>query len=485
MNEYEELFLFLNLPNDGMIKIDKVEEMNNVKYVHISRIAQNTYCDICGCKMHSKGIYTRKVNHQILQDNTKLYLIVHQRKWRCTNPACNQYMNESFPFLIPYSHSSTLVPLLVLEAMKDLNRTTASIARQFNLSDTQVHDIFTAYVDLSRLELPEIISIDEVFIDISEKEKYALVIMDFKTGEIIDILHNRWEKTTAQYFYKIPLEERKKVKYIISDAYNSYMDYPKKYFPNASSILDSFHVSKQLISKLNEYVNKVLKRYKEKDEKKLKEKNDKNNLDNKTIKDSQEVILLRSYRWVLLKNRDEINYSTKKHYHHLLGMNVDTATIEKKFLELDPSFKKLRNLKEMYIDFNHTFFETYEETAIEFDKLIAIFEASDQYIFRDFADTLKKYYKEILASLTVVEVKRRTQDEQTKYYSRLSNGPMESFNRKPKDYKRNARGFSNFDYTRNRILWATRSCVSIRGIPKTRKQIHKYEGKPRGKYNKQ
>ncbi|WP_295754409.1 transposase [uncultured Holdemanella sp.] len=39
------------------------------------------------------------------------------------------------------------------------------------------------------------------------------------------------------------------------------------------------------------------------------------------------------------------------------------------------------------------------------------------------------------------------------YYARLSNGPMESFNRKPKDLKRDSRGFSDFNYTRNRILW--------------------------------
>ena len=51
---------------------------------------------------------------------------------------------------------------------------------------------------------------------------------------------------------------------------------------------------------------------------------------------------------------------------------------------------------------------------------------------------------------------------------------MESFNRKPKDYKRNTRGSSNFDYTRNRILWSTRVNPPILGIPKTHDQIHSY-----------
>ena len=66
-------------------------------------------------------------------------------------------MNESFPFVEKYKQSTSLIPLLVLEAMKDLNRSAVSVAKQFNISDTQVHDIFTAYVDLPRLLLPEIL----------------------------------------------------------------------------------------------------------------------------------------------------------------------------------------------------------------------------------------------------------------------------------------------------------------------------------------
>ena len=59
---------------------------------------------------------------------------------------------------------------------------------------------------------------------------------------------------------------------------------------------------------------------------------------------------------------------------------------------------------------------------------------------------------------------------------------MEGFNRKPKDYKRNSRGFSNFDYTRNHILWSTRKNPTIRGVPKSYKQVHSYQNKPRGPY---
>ena len=93
--------------------------------------------------------------------------------------------------------------------------------------------------------------VEEVYINISEKEKCALVLMDFETGEIIDILHNRWKNTAEKHFRSIPYQERKNVKLIISDGYQAYIDFPKEYFPNALSIIDSFHVTKFLIYLLN------------------------------------------------------------------------------------------------------------------------------------------------------------------------------------------------------------------------------------------
>ena len=87
---------------------------------------------------------------------------------------------------------------------------------------------------------------------------------------------------------------------------------PEEYFPNAVTILDSFHVVKVIISRMNTYIYKVMKRYKKRDEQRLKEKNHNTNRDDKSIKTSKEVILLQNYKWVILKNHDEINYSTKR-----------------------------------------------------------------------------------------------------------------------------------------------------------------------------
>lgn len=49
------------------------------------------------------------------------------------------------------------------------------------------------------------------------------------------------------------------------------------------------------------------------------------------------------------------------------------------------------------------------------------------------------------------------------YDSRLSNGPIESLNRKAKDLKRSGRGYRNIGHLRNRFLFSTRYDPTLNG----------------------
>ena len=210
---------FLNIEDKDII-ISKILIDGNTKIIYLEKILKVEYCPACSSRMHSKGKYIRKINNTILQDGYQLKLIVTQRKWRCNNPQCNLYFNDQFNFISKYKQSSNITPYMILNEMKNIHITTADVARKYNISDTSVHYIFLQYLNIKRLPLPEIISVDEVFLDIDYKHRYALVIMDFDSSEIIDILPNRWEETTNAYFLSIPLEERKNVKYLICDMYN-------------------------------------------------------------------------------------------------------------------------------------------------------------------------------------------------------------------------------------------------------------------------
>jgi len=408
--------------------------------------------------MHSRGIKQRKINHPVMQDNYRLQLLLKQRRWRCTNPECQYEMNEGFRFVGKHRRNTNATDLLIVEAFRDLNITAAAVARKFHLSDTQVLDVFDRYVKLDRLPLTDAISVDEVHVDMDRNCKYALIIQDFYTGDPIDMLRSRRSEITEPYFASIPREERLRVKYLISDMYNQYIQYVNRYFPNAVPVVDSFHVIQWLIRQLENFIRELLKRFKERD--RIRQAQLSMDLHREVkLPVSDEVYLLQNYRWFLLKNQKSITYYHAPVFDYHFRYYMNTYDYERKFFDINPHLKEMRDFKEMYISFNDRYAGDPEGASKQLDWLIAFYLNCGNGIFAEFARLLQEYHDPVINSFVMVS----KVGPGGLYDARLSNGPIESINRKVKDLKRMGRGFRNFEHMRNRFLFATRNNPVING----------------------
>lgn len=443
--------------NDIIIKDVIIQGQTKTLTLETPPIAH--YCPLCGYRMHSRGIKSRTINHPILQDNYKLILLLRQRRWRCTNPECLYDIRESFKFVNKGRRTTNATDMLIVYAYKDLMASSASIAKRFHVSDSHVHDVFDRYVKLDRLPLSDIISVDEVFLDMDDNCKYALVIQDFYTGDPIDLLRSRRTNVTEPYFVSIPVEERNAVRYLISDMYNQYISYVDKYFPNAVPVVDSFHVVQWITRKIDNYIRQQTRMYKQRD----RERQEQLEFQQQrpiSLPISDEVYLLQKYKWLILANQSNIKYHSDlrmdSHFHRLMS----TYDYEDALFKLDPYLQDYRDLKEMYVQLNSRNAGDPINAKSELIDLISFYKASRHMMFREFADLLKRYMEPIINSFIMVE-----KYGQGKIYdSRLSNGPIESINRKVKDLKRLGRGFRNFEHFRNRFLYATRSAPILNGV---------------------
>ena len=451
-----------------------------VKYVTLTKNSENKVCPLCGSKLYSKGKFQRHPNNQVLQDGYTLDLTLIGRRWKCSNPDCDYTCSDQFAFVQKRKRTTNIIIYNILFEFKDINLSCKQIAKKYHVSDTYTHQLFMKYIDLPRKELTPYICIDEVYLNLGNECKYALVIMDFITGEILDIIESRRKSTTHAYFMSIPLNERKKVLYLCCDMYDPYINYTSTYFPNAKAVTDSFHVLQWLINLINQYINKVKKRYQDKDKELLNDKNYKTNRDNKSIKESKEVYILKKAKWVLLSNPKNWVYHSS-HYVDKLGKIMDTYSWEDEFLKLDDNFRTIRNLKDLYEDFNESFINDLDGAANRLDELIKIYENSDIYIFRRFAELLIEYHDSIINSFVYInDTNNKNKKEMLR---RLSNGPLESFNNIPSALRAQSHGVTNFRYTRNRILWHLRENAAIKGVPYSDDEVHTV-GRKRGKYNK-
>ena len=465
MNSITEL---LDL-EDADISITDIRIEGRKKFLSLETKLEAHFCPCCGFKMYSRGIKRRKISHPVLQDGYELILVLNQRRWRCTNPDCGYVTNDTFRFVNHRRRTTNASDMLIVLAFRNLDDSAVSIARRFKTSDTHVLEVFDKYVKLDRLPLTDILSVDEVHTDMEKDCKYALVLQDFHTGDPIDLLRSRKKDVTEPYFASIPLEERKQVRYLLSDMYNPYISFVDKYFPNAVPVVDSFHVVQWVIHAIDMYIRQLGRKYRQRD-KELQEERSAAAGRPVRLPESDEMYMLRKYRWLVLSNRENIVYRTElrmdPHFHRLMN----TYDYEAQLFRIDPRLETLRDLKEKYIIFNKEYAGDPMKAATALEDLIDDYFHSGDSIFTDFASLLCRYKQPILNSFIMVQ----KNGPGGLYSSRLSNGPIESLNRKVKDLKRLGRGFRSFEHFRNRFLYAARNNPVLDAVSGSR-QVQYFE----------
>lgn len=175
---------------DPTAMVTDVIQKDNILFIHIRKNTDYAFCEHCFTKMLSKGWQRERIVKGIGTVNGfHLHYVLRQRKWYCPN--CNTYHTDSFSFVDPYKQTSNRLPYMIAQEMRELNVTAAQVARRFDVSDTYVIHAFMSVVDLPRLPLTDIICIDEVYMNFNYKQLYPMVILDFRTGEPIDIVESR------------------------------------------------------------------------------------------------------------------------------------------------------------------------------------------------------------------------------------------------------------------------------------------------------
>lgn len=222
---------------------------------------KEAFCPVCGllANIHSKYWMTLKVHET--REIEKL-LDVRRIVYRC--PSCGK------TFTLPIKGHSSLTSLIIEErnliySSFLLGMTFSEIGLKFHMSTARAVQLFDEMIpEVRRQRLPEIMCIDEFSFKSNEYEKYACIMMDLRNGMPIDIIPSRQQAWLDDYFRKIPEGERKSVKYIISDMFEGYARATRLWFPNATLVVDRFHVVLLLRNAVNSLRTRAMKGTREK-----------------------------------------------------------------------------------------------------------------------------------------------------------------------------------------------------------------------------
>ena len=400
----------LNVDDKDIDSLDCIDDSNGNLTLTIKLLRKESdVCPACDKPGRIHGYNTKKLNHSIFA-NRKCIIIFKQRRYKCVD--CDLTFSESNPFAKRNGKITHETKINVLKDLKRTNVTYNQVAGRYNITATEVQRIFDKHVNIEPHALPEALSIDEHYFPNSDYDGlYMFIMMDFRTGELIDIYPDRKKSYLISKFSAIKnrtyndkthTSELSRVKYISMDLNDYYRQVCKLYFPNAIICADEFHV----IKNLNDYFDNVRKRCRR-------------NCDSDLY-----IYLLTKFECVLSVDADLDNIGK---YNRKLGRYINYRGIRELIFEAFPDIRIAYELKEDYILFNRT--ATLNNAETELEKLIEAFKNCSIKEYKAFSSLLINWKKEIVNSF------------------------IESRNRQIGSLIYNANGLSNFKRTRNRIMY--------------------------------
>ena len=403
----------LNMEDENVIFNEKFVENRKIKgkkvLVYKGYLKNDyEYCPCCGCinenTIVKNGSKTSLIKIPKISE-LESYLELRKQRYKCKN--CNKRFTSITNIVNYRCHISNNTKLSVINYVKDI-LSNSLIAKYHNISNMTVQRIINKVYDNKKLYkhyLPEAICIDEFT---ALKRTMAFNICDAKTGKTIDLVLDRTIDNLEKYFSYYLIEARLKVKYVVMDMYKPYIGLIKKMFPNASIIIDMFHIIQLLTRSLNKTRIRVMK----------KNKND-----------------YRKYKryWRLFfKPRLELDSSSWKKYLCFKNLMTEVDII-------DYLLKQDKELKETYELYQNLLYALQRKDYELFLQIINV-------DYKDISDYIQTSLN------TLKEFKEYIKNTLEQPYS---NGIMERNNNTCKLIKRIAFGFRNFNNFKARILIIT------------------------------
>jgi transposase len=241
-----------------------------------------------------------------------------------------------------------------------------------------------------------VLGIDEIAQHKGHRD-FVCVLSDIDRGKVIEVLPSRTKAALEAYFDGLRPQQRATIEVVSIDMWEAYAEVARVKVPQATIVVDRFHVMKNLQEKLQDARRAAQRQLPQATREELK-----------------------GLRWLLVRNYDELEAE-------------DRQKLQRAF-EIWPELATLHGLKEEF----RAFYERKNlRTAMRaLHRWIAKVQQAGHKALLKFLETVRRWEHQILAYF----------DE------RITNGFVEGTNNKIKLIKRRAFGFRNFGNFRYRIL---------------------------------
>jgi len=421
MTDSGDILSLLGIPSDKVAFIDGFHVDGNEDKIIISLIDERPSCPFCRSNnVVIHDYYKVNINNSIIKTRL-MHVEIDMRRYKCKD--CKKSFKQSFSFYKSGESISQVTKIAILDELKE-NVSYSYVARQYGVSTNTVINYFDALPRQQRLQLPNVICVDEFHFSNRKnpKLKFPFVVSNPFTGEIIEIIESRKWDYLREYFNKVSLYERSKVKYFISDMNETYRTLKNAFFRDSVHIVDHFHVMRLFNNAIQKIRTRIMK------------SND---------EDSYEYRFLKKHWKMFVCNRSRLKKfkKTMKRNDIVLDWEIIVDETLRKYPKLHYAYWTREEFNKNVVKLT-----SWLDTKRSLDFFIQKLGHCEIEEMQEIARTLSNWYEEIINAYS-----------KTTYGFFLSNAIAEANNDNIQTLVDVCYGLGNFERTRNRILYINRN----------------------------
>lgn len=367
-------------------------------------------CWCCGTPMTRVRSHERCVVEDLTVVGRKTFLHFRRLKARC--PQCRKTRLEACDFVSqasPHLTSRLAFWLYRLGEVAPITRV-AELTAQSKMTLWRV-DYAQLGAYFAQYQIPDVthLSVDEVYaqayhdeeINESRDDRFFTVVTCLTRHKVIWVEQSRRKQALDRFFEKLGPERCVKVTVVATDQHDDYAKSVNEHCPNATHVLDRFHLMQNFEKEVNETRKRLFDLL-------------------KPVRKEVKDLARPKYRFIFLKADSRRTEAEKSHMAQVMKDNE--------------AFMRLELIKERML----SFFDAKDEV-----EALAIFQEIGSWIREAGFPDLKAWWTRFAKQWATI----------ANYFKfRVTTALSESINNNIKALKRRARGFQNLDYFRLKIL---------------------------------
>lgn len=237
----------LDIPDIEIVAVREGEQ--NAFVLEVKSTLDYTHCRQCQRKLTTFHGYDRPIRLQHLPIlERKVFIELKPKRYRCRNCEGDPTSTQQPDWYTPNSPHTKALDQWLLKML--INSTVSDVSRRCQVGYDAVEGCIERYVgktvDWNQLTPFTTLGLDEIALRKGHKH-FVCVVTALDASDqaiVLAILPDRLKQTVLDFLKSMPMKFRDAIQRVCSDMYEGYINAAKEALPEASVVIDRFHVAK-------------------------------------------------------------------------------------------------------------------------------------------------------------------------------------------------------------------------------------------------